>query len=177
MKIKYSQFIQSRQEVLFKLTVCRCLVLIWNVFEFNFVILFWGKFHQSICWNYVIKINIINDKNTLLFGITYASSITQNRTRVSPVSFLVTNNFICWILRFVFISTWYFVLLRQVSKIGKKDVSVKKEKKYSPMLKKKSVIVGVPWYNGVFLKWSRTFAEFSEFRETDKSLKHELGWI
>ena len=29
--------------------------------------------------------------------------------------------------------------------------------------------------NGVFPKWSRTFAEFSEFRETDKSLKHEFG--
>ena len=28
--------------------------------------------------------------------------------------------------------------------------------------------------NGVFPKWSRTFAEFSDFRETDKSLKHEL---
>ena len=31
--------------------------------------------------------------------------------------------------------------------------------------------------NGVFPKWSRTFAEFTEFRETDKSLKHELGLI
>ena len=31
--------------------------------------------------------------------------------------------------------------------------------------------------NGVFPKWSRTPAEFSEFRETDKSLKHELGSI
>ena len=31
--------------------------------------------------------------------------------------------------------------------------------------------------NGVFPKWSRTFAEFSEFRETDKLLKHELGSI
>ena len=30
---------------------------------------------------------------------------------------------------------------------------------------------------GVFPKWSRTFAEFSEFRESDKSLKHELGSI
>ena len=30
---------------------------------------------------------------------------------------------------------------------------------------------------GVFPKWSRTFAEFSEFRETDKSPKHELGSI
>ena len=28
---------------------------------------------------------------------------------------------------------------------------------------------------GVFPKWSRNFIEFSEFRETDKSLKHELG--
>ena len=34
--------------------------------------------------------------------------------------------------------------------------------------------------NGVFPKWSRTFiefGEFSEFRETDKSLKHELGSV
>ena len=31
--------------------------------------------------------------------------------------------------------------------------------------------------NGVFPKWSRTFTEFSEFRETDKSVKHELGSI
>ena len=31
--------------------------------------------------------------------------------------------------------------------------------------------------NGVFPKWSRTFTEFSEFRESDKSLKHELGSI
>ena len=31
--------------------------------------------------------------------------------------------------------------------------------------------------NGVFPKWSRTFTAFSEFRETDKSLKHELGSI
>ena len=33
---------------------------------------------------------------------------------------------------------------------------------------------------GVFPKWSRTFIEFSEFskfRESDKSLKHELGSI
>ena len=32
--------------------------------------------------------------------------------------------------------------------------------------------------NGVFPKWNRTFtkfSEFSEFRESDKSLKHELG--
>ena len=28
-----------------------------------------------------------------------------------------------------------------------------------------------------FPKWSRTFIEFSEFRESDKSLKHELGSI
>ena len=32
---------------------------------------------------------------------------------------------------------------------------------------------GVESAIGVFPKWSRTFAEFSEFRETDKSLKHE----
>ena len=34
--------------------------------------------------------------------------------------------------------------------------------------------------NGVLPKWSRTFIEFSEFskfRESDKSLKHELGLI
>ena len=31
--------------------------------------------------------------------------------------------------------------------------------------------------NGVFPKLSRTFSEFSEFRESDKSLKHELGSI
>ena len=33
---------------------------------------------------------------------------------------------------------------------------------------------------GVFPKWSRTFiefCEFNEFREADKSLKHELGSI
>ena len=28
---------------------------------------------------------------------------------------------------------------------------------------------------GVFPKWSRTFIEFGEFRESDKSLKHELN--
>ena len=33
------------------------------------------------------------------------------------------------------------------------------------------------WDIGVFPKWSRTFTEFSEFRETDKSLKHELGSV
>ena len=27
--------------------------------------------------------------------------------------------------------------------------------------------------NGVFSKWSRTVTEFSEFRESEKSLKHE----
>ena len=26
-----------------------------------------------------------------------------------------------------------------------------------------------------FPKWGRTFMEFTEFRESDKSLKHELG--
>ena len=31
--------------------------------------------------------------------------------------------------------------------------------------------------DGVFPKWSRTFIEFREFRESDKPLKHELGWI
>ena len=30
---------------------------------------------------------------------------------------------------------------------------------------------------GVFFKWSRTFAEFSEFRESEESLKHELGSV
>ena len=30
---------------------------------------------------------------------------------------------------------------------------------------------------GVFLKWSRTFIEFRELRESDKSLKHELDSI
>ena len=28
---------------------------------------------------------------------------------------------------------------------------------------------------GVFPKWSRTFSEFSELRESGKSFKHELG--
>ena len=31
--------------------------------------------------------------------------------------------------------------------------------------------------NGVFLKWSRAFTEFNEFRESGKSLKHDLGSI
>ena len=31
--------------------------------------------------------------------------------------------------------------------------------------------------NGVYPKWSRTFIEFSKFRESDKSLKNELGLI
>ena len=31
--------------------------------------------------------------------------------------------------------------------------------------------------NGVFPKWNVTFTEFREFRETDKSLKHELGSV
>ena len=31
--------------------------------------------------------------------------------------------------------------------------------------------------NGVFPKWIRTFVEFIEFRESNKSLKHELGSI
>ena len=31
--------------------------------------------------------------------------------------------------------------------------------------------------NGDFPKWSRTFIEFSEFRESEKSLKHKLGSI
>ena len=33
---------------------------------------------------------------------------------------------------------------------------------------------------GVFPKWSRTFidfSEFNEFRESDESLKHELGSV
>ena len=30
---------------------------------------------------------------------------------------------------------------------------------------------------GVFPKWSTTFTEFSEFRESDKPLKHEMGSI
>ena len=36
------------------------------------------------------------------------------------------------------------------------------------------------WYIGVFPKWSRAvikFSEFSEFVNSDKSLKHELGSI
>ena len=39
---------------------------------------------------------------------------------------------------------------------------------------------GIKENNGVLPKWSRTFIEFSEFskfRESDKSLKHELGLI
>ena len=31
--------------------------------------------------------------------------------------------------------------------------------------------------NGVFPKWSRTFIEFSEYRESDKSSKNELSLI
>ena len=30
---------------------------------------------------------------------------------------------------------------------------------------------------GIFPKWKRIFIEFSEFRESDKSLKYELGSI
>ena len=30
---------------------------------------------------------------------------------------------------------------------------------------------------GVFSKWSGTFIEFSEFRESEESLKHELGLV
>ena len=30
---------------------------------------------------------------------------------------------------------------------------------------------------GVFSKWSRTFAEFSEFWESEKSLRHEFGSV
>ena len=30
-------------------------------------------------------------------------------------------------------------------------------------------------FRKIFPKWSRTFIEFSEFGETEKSLKHELG--
>ena len=30
---------------------------------------------------------------------------------------------------------------------------------------------------GVFSEWSKSFIEFSEFRESDTSLKHELGSI
>ena len=37
--------------------------------------------------------------------------------------------------------------------------------------------LGMDAINGVFPKWSRTFTEFSEFRETDKSLMHGLGSI
>ena len=32
-------------------------------------------------------------------------------------------------------------------------------------------------HSGVFPKCSRTFVEFTEFRESDKSLKHELASI
>ena len=31
--------------------------------------------------------------------------------------------------------------------------------------------------NGVFSKWSGTFIEFREFRESEESLKHELGSV
>ena len=31
--------------------------------------------------------------------------------------------------------------------------------------------------NGVFPKWGRTFTEINEFRESEKSLKHELGSV
>ena len=31
--------------------------------------------------------------------------------------------------------------------------------------------------NGVFSKWSGTFIEFSEFRESEESPKHELGSV
>ena len=37
--------------------------------------------------------------------------------------------------------------------------------------------IGFSVVSGVFPKWSRTFIEFSEFRESDKSLKHELGQL
>ena len=30
---------------------------------------------------------------------------------------------------------------------------------------------------GVFSKWNRTFIEFREFRESEKSLRHELGSV
>ena len=42
----------------------------------------------------------------------------------------------------------------------------------------KSCIISI-WMRliGVFLKWSRTFIEISKFRESEKSLKHELGSI
>ena len=33
------------------------------------------------------------------------------------------------------------------------------------------------WYNGIFSKLSGTFIEFSKFRESEESLKHELGSV
>ena len=32
-------------------------------------------------------------------------------------------------------------------------------------------------HNGLFSKWSGTFIEFREFRESEESLKHELGSV
>ena len=32
-------------------------------------------------------------------------------------------------------------------------------------------------HSGVFSKWRGTFIEFSEFRESEESLKHELGSV
>ena len=39
------------------------------------------------------------------------------------------------------------------------------------------LFVSSDYHTGVFPKWSITFSDFSEFRETDKSLKHELGSV
>ena len=44
-------------------------------------------------------------------------------------------------------------------------------------LHSKSTDIGKTGYIGVLPKWNRTFAEFTEFGETDKSLKHEFGSI
>ena len=43
-----------------------------------------------------------------------------------------------------------------------------------PISHRKKIVIE---YIGVFPKWIRTFIEFSEFRESDKSLKYELGSI
>ena len=45
------------------------------------------------------------------------------------------------------------------------------QKKYAPRM------TDYVSQNRVFPKWGRTFIEFAEFRESEKSLKHELGSI
>ena len=133
----------------------------------------WIQLIRRITW--VISKNTVERKEEICIDVPF--NITFRLTLLTSLSPWRTD--ILWNLQTSeWLSNWNLFRISQFSWCSQKSV-----KNEGQLVRKYTQIPGVCcWFvysqhSGVFSKWSRTFSEFSEFRESEESLKHELGSI